>query len=90
MHSVNIVSIKWKDGNVTTGATGNIALDYENNGYTFIIGAYESGHSVFLRYWVAPSSNKWFLTAINPNTGNTVNNSEISIRYCVLTIDHMN
>lgn len=75
--------------NVTTGGTGNIALDEVNDGYTYILSPICAGHNVYLRVWVADqgsSGQKYYLTATNPNTGATVNNTSLNIRYIVLRL----
>lgn len=81
---MNLVSLTRKTQMVTTGATGNIALSYSNDGLTFIVAPHTSGSDVYLRAWVSSMNNLWYLTAVNPNTGQTVNNTEIAIRYIVM------
>ena len=77
----NIVSATRKTSTVTTGVTGNIATGYANDGYTAIVAPYVAGRNVYLRAWVSAGNNGWYLTAIDPNTGNTVNNTQMDIRY---------
>ena len=67
---------------VTTGPTGNIALPYVNDGYTAIVAPHTSGSDYYIRAWVN-AAGSWYLTVINPNTGATVNNAAINLRYWV-------
>ena len=76
------------DNGVTTGSSGNIALSYSNDGYTAIIAPHCSGSDAYLRAWVSSSNGLWFLTAINPNTGVTLNNQALNIRYWVVKFKH--
>lgn len=73
---------------VATGATGNIALPYVNTGTTAIISPHVSGADYAIRAWVNTAGN-WFLTVINPNTGATINNTEVNIRYWVFEFSHL-
>lgn len=83
--TLNLVSATRITGQATTGATGNIALgDLSNDGMTAIVAPLASGTSVFLRAWVSPTNNTWFLTAVNPNTGEILSNQSISFRYWLL------
>ena len=70
----------------TTGATGNIALDAVANGKQFIISPHAVGNDAFLRLWRATSNGIWYLTAVNPNTGATINSTELEIRYLKITL----
>lgn len=67
-----------------TGGTGNIQLPYINDGYIYIIAPYAYGVNCYLRCWVSNANNHWFLTAINPNTGETLNDIDIPVRYLVV------
>lgn len=71
---------------VTTGTTGNIALPYDNTGKIFIVAPFAAGSNAYLRAWVTGSGNQWYLTAVDPNTGTTINNRSLQIRYLVVTI----
>ena len=83
--TLNLVSATRITGQATTGATGNIALgDLANDGLTAVVAPLASGASTFLRAWVSPTNNTWFLTAINPNTGEVLSNQSISFRYWLL------
>ena len=89
LNAANIVSIRRVAMTETTGASGNIALSYENVGNVFVIAPYATGSSTYLRAWVSGTNNKWYLTAIDPNTGATQNNKSLSIRYLVVTIKNL-
>lgn len=83
--TLNLVSATRITGQATTGATGNIALgDLTNDGMTAVVAPLASGTSTFLRAWVSPTNNTWFLTAVNPNTGEVLSNQSISFRYWLL------
>ena len=68
----------------TTGSTGNIQLAYENDGTTAVIAPIVSGSNVYLRAWLSRANNHWYLTAVDPNTGATINNTQLSVRFWVL------
>lgn len=70
----------------TTGSTGNIALSYTNDGYTYIVGAMVSGSNAYIRAWVSSVSGKWYLTAVDPNSGVTINNTSLNLRFLVVKI----
>lgn len=80
-NNMNIVSATRKTATVTTGATGNINTGYANDGFTAIVAPHASGSNTYLRAWVSGSNNDWYLTAVDPNTGATRNNTQLSIRY---------
>lgn len=83
--TLNLVSATRYTLTETTGSTGNIALgSVLNDGLTAVVGAHVSGLSVMLRSWVSGTQGVWYLTAIDPNTGATINNTQLSIRYWVL------
>ena len=83
--TLNLVSATRITGQATTGATGNIALgNLPNDGMTAVVAPLASGTSTFLRAWVSPTNNTWFLTAVNPNTGEVLSNESISFRYWLL------
>lgn len=56
-----------------------------NDGFTFVLGAHLNGGTGFIRIWVNTQA-KWFLTVINPNTGETINNVLVDVRYLVLKL----
>ena len=72
---------------VTTGSTGNIALPYLNNGTTFVVAPLANGQpQCCFRTWV--SGDRWFLTLIDPTTGETKNNFTVELRYLVIRLMH--
>ena len=74
---------------VTTGNTGNVSLGVRNDGYNVIVGAHVAGASFCVRAWVAhlnDDNESWYLTVINPNTGATVNNTSVNIRYTLIIL----
>ena len=86
MNTLNIKSItRVVFETVTTGPTGNIATREVNDGFTFVLAAHANGGNAFIRIWVN-SQSKWFLTVIDSNTGETVNDSPIVLRYLVLKL----
>lgn len=82
----NLKSISRVIKSGTTGGSGNLILPEENDGSTFIVGAHAYGTDAFLRVWVSSINNHWFLTAVNPNTGATINNASINFRYLVVKL----
>ena len=70
--------------NYTTGSTGNIQLAYENDGFTAVIAPIVSGSNAYLRAWLSMANNHWYLTAVDPNSGATVNNTQLAVRFWVL------
>ena len=70
----------------TTGSTGNIALPTPSNDKYFIAGASATTMDAYLRVWRATLSGGWYITAINPNTGATINNTQMGIRYLLITL----
>ena len=65
----------------TTGSTGNLSLGVNVNNNMVLSAVCTSSNDVYLRTWRASQSNLWFITAINPNTGATVNNTQLSIKF---------
>lgn len=65
----------------TTGVTGNLSLGLSVNDNMILSAVCTSQNDVFLRTWRASQSNLWFITAINPNTGATVNSTQLTIKY---------
>lgn len=85
LNTMNIASVTRYTATITTGGTGNIALGgVPNDGLTAVVAPYVNASDVCLRLWVSSAQNAWFLTAINPNTGATVNNTSLQIRYWVI------
>ena len=85
LNTMNIASVTRYAATITTGGTGNIALGgVPNDGLTAVVAPYVNASDVCLRSWVSSAQNAWFLTAINPNTGATVNNTSLQIRYWVI------
>lgn len=85
LNTMNIASVTRYVATITTGGTGNIALGgVPNDGLTAVVAPYVNASDVCLRLWVSSAQNAWFLTAINPNTGATVNNTSLQIRYWVI------
>ena len=84
--NTNLLSIQRMTLTETTGPTGNIALSYTNDGYTYILGAMVSGSNVHIRAWVSSANGKWYLTAVDPNSGVTINNTSLNLRFLVVKI----
>lgn len=85
-HEDKKITMNRMTSTVTTGTTGNIDTCVVNDGTNYVIAPYVSGTSVYLRAWVNPNNNNWYLTAINPNTGDTIKSSQINIRYVLLKL----
>jgi hypothetical protein len=78
----DIKSISIVEASATTGGSGNISTPTSTTGKVFIFAPYcTSSIDVYLRAWRASSNDGWYLTAVNPNTGATVNNTSITYRY---------
>ena len=73
----------------TTDASGNIYLDYANDGKTAVIAPHASGSSTFFRAWVSGTTGKWVITAVDPITGSTQNNASKAIRFWVVKFNSM-
>jgi len=82
--TMNIVSVTRVAEVLTTGGTGNIATGQVNDGVTAVVAPHVSGSSVYLRAFVSGTNNGWYLTAVDPNTGATINNTTLGIRYWVV------
>lgn len=82
----NLKSITRVVASGTTGGSGNLILPEENDGTTFVVGAHAYGTNAFLRTWVSGTNNHWFFTAVDPNTGATINNANINYRYLVVKL----
>ena len=83
---VNIASVRRFVGVFTTGSTGNIATGITNDGLHYVVAPLVSGSNVFLRAWVSAVNGGWYLTAVDPNTGTTVNNTQLAIRFLIVTL----
>lgn len=83
---VNIASVTRIIGTFTTGATGNIATGVTNDGTQYVVAPMVSGSSAFLRAWVSGTNNVWYLTAVDPNTGATINNTQLAVRYLLVRL----
>ena len=88
MNTINLTQVYRIAVRVTTGNSGNIGLPEENDGLTYILAPFALGQNYFIKTWVAAISNTWYLTVTNPNTGATINNAIIDIRYLVIKIKH--
>lgn len=84
----DIVSAERVMVTATTGSTGNIALGYANDGLTAIVAPHVSGGTAYLRAWISTINGGWYLTAVDPNTGATINNTKIAIRFWVFKFSH--
>ena len=84
--NTNLLSIQRVTLTETTGSTGNIALSYTNDGYTYIVGAMVSGSNAYIRAWVSSANGKWYFTAVDPNSGVTINNTSLNLRFLVVKI----
>lgn len=82
--TLNIVSVTRVATSVTTGNTGNVALPYDNDGKTFIVGAISTSADYAATIWVSSQNNGWYLTFRGAGTWTTVNNQTIDIRYWVV------
>jgi len=83
----NLVTIHYHSGTQETGSTGNIATGYTADGKTFLCGAYVTNVACCMRMWVSNSNSKWYLTAINPNTGATLNKVSVSYKYFAVILN---
>lgn len=83
----NLVTIHYHSGTQTTGSSGNIATGYTADGKTFLCGAYVTNVACCMRMWVSNSNSKWYLTAINPNTGATLNNTSVAYKYFAVILN---
>lgn len=84
---LNLVSATRIAETYTTGGSGNIILPYQNDGKTAIIAVFTNGTGYHGRTWISPSNNYWVTTIINPNTGATVNNTQVELRYWLLKFE---
>lgn len=82
----NIKSVTRVTANITTGSTGNIPTDINNDGKHYITGCFVAGQDYVLTPWVSSTQNKWYMTARGAGTWSTVNNQNIDIRYWVVEL----
>ena len=71
---------------VTSGSTGNIATEYDNDGKTVIVSPHLSGNTGYCRLWISATNNKWYITLVNPSTGETMPNANVNLRYYVIKL----
>lgn len=76
----NVYRILRRTGTVTTGATGNIATDINNDGTHFITSCFISGKNYIVLPWVSSTSNTWYMTVFNTSLQPVVNES-VDFRY---------
>lgn len=72
------------ESTVTTGPTGNISTPYTADNKTFLAGATATNTNAYLRAWRSSINGLWYLTAVNPVTGVTIDNTQLDIRYMVI------
>ena len=89
LSAMNIASVTRVAATVTTGATGNIALPYDNDGYTYIVGALCTTSAYVPVVWVSSSTNGWFITIRGAETWSAAANQQVNIRYLVVKIESM-
>lgn len=87
--AMNIESVTRVAATVTTGNSGNIALPYQNDGFTYIVGAMCTTSSYVPVVWVSSSNNTWYMTIRGSDTWSTANNQEVNIRYLVIKIKNI-
>lgn len=87
--TMNIASVTRVAATATTGATGNIALPYDNDGYTYIVGAMCTTSTYVPVVWVSSSTNGWFITIRGAETWSAAANQQVNIRYLVVKIKSM-
>lgn len=82
----DIASLTKIERTVTTGPTGNIHSGYTNDGGTLVFGAYAAGINAKFDVWVSGVNNNWYLKARDADSGDTINNTSIALRFYVLRI----
>lgn len=87
--AMNIESVTRVAATATTGASGNIALPYNNDGFTYIVGAMCTTSSYVPVVWVSSTNNTWYMTIRGSDTWSTANNQEVNIRYLVVKIKNI-
>lgn len=84
--TLNIVSVTRVAETKTTGITGNIILTpYKNDGKTVVFGALVNGANYAVRVW-SNTAGFFYATVIDPNTGDTINNTSVELRFFVLKL----
>jgi hypothetical protein len=86
---MNIASVTRVAATVTTGSTGNIALPYDNDGYTYIVGAMCTTSTYVPVVWVSSNTNGWFITIRGSETWSPAVSQQVNIRYLVIKIKSM-
>ena len=87
--AMNIESVTRVAATATTGNSGNIALPYQNDGFTYIVGAMCTTSSYVPGVWVSSTNNTWYMTIRGSDTWSTANNQEVNIRYLVVKIKNI-
>ena len=82
----DIASLTKIEMTVTTGSSGNIHSGYNNDGKTLVFGAYASGTNARFDIWVSNANGGWYLKARDAESGSTINNTSIALRFYVLRI----
>ena len=82
----DIESLTKIETTVTTGSTGNFATGFQNDGKTLVFGAYASGTNARFDIWVSGVNGQWYIKARDVESGNTINNTSIALRFFVLRI----
>ena len=76
------------DGTYTSGSSGNIALGTSaSTGKKVVIGAICTSMDAYVRIWYATNNAGWYATIVNPNTGATINNTQVTLTYWVIDTD---
>jgi len=71
---------------VTTGATGNIATPYTNDGKTLVYGVHVNGKDYYGDVFVASSNNSFYIKVRKASTMEVVASESIELRYFVQKI----
>jgi hypothetical protein len=79
-------SFRVVEGSQTTGATGNIALGEYGSDKCFIVAVTALNADAYIRAWRATGNQTWYLTAVNPNTGAAIANTQIDYRYMAIDL----
>lgn len=87
VYNQNLQSIVRHTETVTTGASGNVSTGIANDGFSYVLAAFVSGHNYKVDCWVTALTNDWYLTVRDASTNATINNTVIDIRYLVLRIN---
>ena len=79
-------SFRVVEGSQTTGTTGNIALGEQGSDKCFIVAATALNTDAYIRAWRTTGNQGWYLTAVNPNTGAFIANTQINYRYLAIDL----